>query len=229
METVFLPKTGRSYPSLREKMKLPSAASVTATTSSQSRLAHRGNRNVEKKTRKIEFGWLNYQDTVYKQVRRATGGGTREIIVKKDERVSSILERGKTLFFPGGKSVKGKLEDFDCMLSVTVSGEPLEGSVTLKNLIEQTHHKVLRVYLCTKAKEYSIPELSDEVSYIHLTHAMNLGHLHIHYHPHPAHHWSVLPKDLRIAEGLSLGAVPVVPPIRSSFSNIRPASHRHIN
>lgn len=107
---------------LREKMKLPSAASVTATTSSQSRFALCGNRNASKKTRKVEFGWLNYQDTVYKQVRRATGGGTREIIVNKDERVSTILERGKTLFFPGGTSVKGKLEDFDCMLSVSFGG-----------------------------------------------------------------------------------------------------------
>lgn len=149
--------------SLREKMKLP-AASVTATTSGQSRLAHCGNKNAVRKTRKIELGWLNYQDTAYKQVRRATGGGTREIIVNKDERVSTILERGKILFFPGGTSVKGKLEDFDCMLSVTVSGDPIEGSVTLKDLIEQTQHKVLRVYLCTKAKEYSNPELCDEVS-----------------------------------------------------------------
>ncbi|KAL7370571.1 hypothetical protein ABVT39_004183 [Epinephelus coioides] len=49
---------------LREKMKLPSAASVTATTSSQSRFALCGNRNASKKTRKVEFGWLNYQDTV---------------------------------------------------------------------------------------------------------------------------------------------------------------------
>lgn len=108
---------------LKDQMKLPSNSSVTATTSIQSRLALHENKNAEKKTRKVELGWMNYQDSMYKQVRMAAGGGTREIIVKKHEMVSSILERGKTLFSPGGTSMKGKLEDFECMLSVT--GNPL--------------------------------------------------------------------------------------------------------
>lgn len=83
---------------LREKMKLPSTA--TATSSFKSKPTLLGNKNAEKKTRKIELGWLNYQDSMYKQVRRPTGGGTREIVVSKDDTVSTIIEKGKTLFFP---------------------------------------------------------------------------------------------------------------------------------
>lgn len=98
---------------------------------------------------------MNYQDSMFKQVRRATGSGTRELIVKKHETVSSILERVKTCFFPGGTSMK------DCMLFVTVSGEPLDGSVTVGSLYEQTNHKVGRVYLCTKKLECNNPEPCD--------------------------------------------------------------------
>lgn len=45
---------------LRQKMKLPSNASATATCNSHSRLGV-GNKNAEKKTRKIELGWMNCQ------------------------------------------------------------------------------------------------------------------------------------------------------------------------
>lgn len=94
---------------LREKMKFPSTSSVTTTTSIQLRLALCGNKKAERKTRKVELGQMNYQDSMYKQVRRATGGVTREIIAKKHETVSSMLERGKTLYFPGGTSMKEQI------------------------------------------------------------------------------------------------------------------------
>ncbi|XP_055026977.2 uncharacterized protein [Misgurnus anguillicaudatus] len=149
---------------LREKMKLPSTASATATSSFKSKPTLLGNKNAEKKTRKIELGWLNYQDSMYKQVRRPTGGGTREIVVSKDDTVSTIIEKGKTLFFPNGTSMKGKLEDFEVMLSVIGSDEPLEGSVTVGSLLEQTNYKILRLYLCTKPKDCSDSELSDETT-----------------------------------------------------------------
>lgn len=145
-------------------MKLPSTASATATSSFNSKPTLRGNKNAEKKTRKIKLGWLNYQDSMYKQVRRPTGGGTREIVVSKDDTVSKILDKGKTLFSPNGTSTKGKLEDFEFMLSVIGSEEPLEGSVTVGSLLAQTNYKILRLYLCTKPKDCSDSELSDETT-----------------------------------------------------------------
>lgn len=60
---------------LREKMKFPSTSSVTTTTTIQLRLALCENEKVL--SRKVELGWMNYQDSMYKQVRRATGGVTR--------------------------------------------------------------------------------------------------------------------------------------------------------
>jgi len=42
---------------------------------------------------------MSYQDGGYKQVRRPKGGGTREIVVKKEDTVSNILDIGRT-FFP---------------------------------------------------------------------------------------------------------------------------------
>ena len=144
---------------LREKMKLPS----TANRSINSKERLHGNKNAEKKTRKIELGWMNYQDSMYKQVRKPTGGGTRELVISKEDTVSSILEKGKTLFFPNGESTKGKIEDFECMLSLIGSEKPLESSATIGSLYEQTNHKILRVYLCTKPKDCD-SDLSDETT-----------------------------------------------------------------
>lgn len=44
---------------LREKMKLPAIQNQKKTGV--------GNKNAESKTRKIELGWMNYQDSSYKQ------------------------------------------------------------------------------------------------------------------------------------------------------------------
>lgn len=41
---------------------------------------------------------MNYQDDSYKQVRRPKGGGTREIVVKKEDTVSKVLDIGRKLF-----------------------------------------------------------------------------------------------------------------------------------
>ena len=58
-----------------------------------------GNKNAERKTRKIELGWMNYQDSMYKQVRKPTGGGTRELVVSK-EQFPAFWKRGKPFFSP---------------------------------------------------------------------------------------------------------------------------------
>lgn len=72
---------------LREKMKLPAIQNQ--------KKKGVGNKNAESKTRKIELGWMNYQDSSYKQVRRPKGGGTQEIVVKKEDTVLNVLNIGK--------------------------------------------------------------------------------------------------------------------------------------
>ena len=104
---------------LRAKMKLTSSSQATTISSNHTRPAlGLGNKNAARKTRKIELGWMNYQDGYFRQVRRLTGGGTREIIARKDDSVNKIPGDGKKMFFHKGKSSKGRVEDFDLRLCV---------------------------------------------------------------------------------------------------------------
>lgn len=41
------------------------------------------------------MGWMNYQNHMFKQVRRPTGGGTGEMTVNKNDMVCVLLEKGK--------------------------------------------------------------------------------------------------------------------------------------
>ncbi|KAK9981748.1 hypothetical protein ABG768_001272, partial [Culter alburnus] len=104
---------------------------------------------------------MNYQDDSYKQVRRPKGGGTREIVVKKEDTVSKVLDIGRKLFFPDGESTKGNADDFNFMLCVTGSEEPLREVQTTGDLYEATHYKVLRLYMCTRLKDQNSDQ-SDE-------------------------------------------------------------------
>lgn len=71
---------------IRAKMKLPSSGQATASSSNPTCSGlGLGNKNAVRKTRKLELGWMNYQDGYFRQVRRPTGGGTREIIARKDD------------------------------------------------------------------------------------------------------------------------------------------------
>lgn len=56
------------------KLRLPSPYAGTELTNRRFRM---GNRNAERQTRKIEMGWMDYQNHTFKQVTRPTGGGTR--------------------------------------------------------------------------------------------------------------------------------------------------------
>ncbi|XP_053569278.1 uncharacterized protein LOC128659724 [Bombina bombina] len=132
-----------------------------------------GNKNAERKTRQMELGWLHYQAFCYKQVRRPLGGGTRIINVKKDDTVSNIMDIGKNLFFPNGISKKGRLVDMDIMVSLLGTYEPLQPDLTVRNLFDQTQHKHLRLYICSKPKvsdhcpNRSMPSTSADSPYRH--------------------------------------------------------------
>ncbi|XP_065110919.1 carbohydrate sulfotransferase 10 isoform X1 [Paramisgurnus dabryanus] len=121
--------------------------------SNQKKKYGHGNKNAETKTRKIELGWMHYQNCSYKQVRRPNGGGTREIVVKKEDTVSYVLDIGKKLFFPEGESTKGNADDSNFMLCVSGSEEPLKENQTIVSLYEATHYKILRLYVCTRLRD----------------------------------------------------------------------------
>lgn len=138
---------------LRSKMRLSSTSGPAPTaTQSRNRIGV-GNKNAERGTRKIEVGWMNYHNGVMKQVRRPTGGGTREIIVRKSDTMKKILEDAKKMFFPNGKSTKGHMDEFEFTLCVMGSDEPLEETLSVTSVYDTTRHKILRLYVCSKRKD----------------------------------------------------------------------------
>lgn len=73
----------------------------------------------------------------------------------------AFSKRGKHFFIPNGRSKKGKIDDFEFMLCLMGSEKPLDGNITIGHLYEQSHHKLLRIYLCTRAKDVTDTDLSD--------------------------------------------------------------------
>ena len=111
-------------------------------------------------TKKIQLGWLHFQETVdrYVSIRQSKGGGTREITVCLDTTASQIIERAKELFFPDGVSSFGKEEDMSFSLAnfkqeliteVLVSGSKLP--FTLQRYINSTKLPKVRLYLTSKS------------------------------------------------------------------------------
>jgi hypothetical protein len=125
---------------------------ITATVSNKRKKWTRlkGNENARKCKRKIEMGWL-YTDgeNRTKQVRQNHGGGTRAISVDTSLTSEELVELGKGLFFPGGKSVKGDMRNFVFSIA-TFDRSPLDSSKTIADLYEDTGFKILRLYLWTK-------------------------------------------------------------------------------
>ena len=124
----------------------------------------KGNTNAQKKNRRVELGWLDYDeiDQSYKQVRSQKGGGTRQLVVGKNEGEDVILETGKMLFFPNGKSKKGTVDEFT--FSVQDFRGCGMGTSTIAELYEETSVKILRLYVCTKHSHVNQPLSSEDSS-----------------------------------------------------------------
>ncbi|XP_060767144.1 uncharacterized protein LOC132874766 [Neoarius graeffei] len=120
-----------------------------------------GNTFATKVTQRVEMGWLNFESGTYHQIRTRNGGVTRHLSVQKSITMGELLQTGKDLFFPNGRSSKGLMEDFDIDIHdyshVIVSPE-----VTVGQLYDQTKLRMLRVYVSSKAKNVTL--ISDESS-----------------------------------------------------------------
>ena len=113
--------------------------------------------NAHKDTRKLEVGWMDfdYATKELKQVRSQGGGGTREIRANKSEGLDNLLATAKGLFFPDGKSKRGKIEDYEVDIQDFRGCEM--GNSTVGELYENAKSRVLRLYLCTKKKNRDQP------------------------------------------------------------------------
>lgn len=120
-----------------------------------------GNRFAVKVTRRVEMGWLNFQSGTYHQIRTRNGGGTRHLSVQKSITMGELLQTGKDLFFPNGHSLKGPVEDFDFDIR-DYTHNVVSPEETVAQLYEQSKLRMLRVYVCSKAKDLVL--ISDESS-----------------------------------------------------------------
>ncbi|XP_054593176.2 uncharacterized protein [Nothobranchius furzeri] len=132
------------------KMKSKTRGSVSGTPDEpQSTMARQKNMAAEKTSRKVEIGWLHFGSNGYSQVRTNSGGGTRHATLAKTTTVAQIMELGKELFFPDGRSTKGPAEDFTFGICDFKKNKiPLDS--TIGQMYEQTKLKLLRFYICTK-------------------------------------------------------------------------------
>ncbi|KAF3852008.1 hypothetical protein F7725_005363, partial [Dissostichus mawsoni] len=106
-------------------------------------------------TRRVEIGWLNFEKGKYYQVRTRNGGGTRHMSVQKTMTMEELLDIGKALFFPNGKSAKGPLKDFKYdVRDFSHCPVPLEN--TVQQLYDQTKLRMLRIYTCSKEKDKEV-------------------------------------------------------------------------
>ncbi|KAK1897575.1 UDP-N-acetylmuramoyl-L-alanyl-D-glutamate--26-diaminopimelate ligase [Dissostichus eleginoides] len=114
-----------------------------------------GNKHASKDTRRVEIGWLNFEKGKYYQVRTRHGGGTRHMSVQKTMTMEELLDIGKALFFPNGKSAKGPLKDFKFdVRDFSHCPVPLEN--TVQQLYDQTKLRMLRIYTCSKEKDKEV-------------------------------------------------------------------------
>ena len=61
-----------------------------------------GNTNAKREMRRIELGWLDFDNKIgdFRQVRTQSGGGTRSLNIPVSASQEDVIEVGKNLFFP---------------------------------------------------------------------------------------------------------------------------------
>ncbi|XP_076154866.1 uncharacterized protein LOC143138252 [Alosa pseudoharengus] len=120
-------------------------------------MARHKNTNAIRSKRRIEVGWLHYQNHCFHQVRSKNGGGTRHLVLEKSTSVKQMMVMAKNLFFPEGKSPKGPIEDFTYEIC-DFKKQPVATTSTIADLYEQSKLKMVRLYLCTRPFVHSITE-----------------------------------------------------------------------
>ncbi|XP_049437634.1 uncharacterized protein LOC125891993 isoform X1 [Epinephelus fuscoguttatus] len=122
------------------------------------RIYAKKNKWAEKKTRRVELGWIHEG----KQVRKRRGGGTRVLDLPKESRKADILQYAKDLFFPNGKNKFGRFETFSHDILDYQEEAVLDEDITIGDLYTVLKMGMLRFYLCTKSLTDEDDEEHDE-------------------------------------------------------------------
>ena len=123
------------------------------------------------KTRKVQLGWLHFDDEkqTFLSVRTAKGGGTREVGVKLSAGKNDIINIAKAMFFPDNKSIFGPeqcmtfgLANFqhEDISRIKVCGVYL--AFTLQRYIEKCKMSRVRLYLTSKSNTFGMSPLKQE-------------------------------------------------------------------
>ncbi|KAI4881305.1 hypothetical protein NFI96_029920, partial [Prochilodus magdalenae] len=114
---------------------------------------HLGNTYAKKKARRVELGWMNYNEKGcnFKQVRTANGGGTKHISINKQATLCEVRRMAERIFFPGGASRFFHLKDVDCDIR-DFSHRRLDENLTVGDLYDTYKVKILRLYIFTKRR-----------------------------------------------------------------------------
>ena len=130
------------------------------------------------KTRKIQLGWMHYNDEKgkYVPVRLQSGGGTRDVSISVDANAEDIIKEAVKLFYPNGKSMcHGMASRMNLQLG-NFKGELVQDNnspanngdemFTLQNYIAKNKLSRVRIYLMSKEKteEDQILEVYDSSS-----------------------------------------------------------------
>ena len=110
-----------------------------------------GNKNAVRHHRKVELDWVNKTPYGYKQVRASYGGGTRNLTVDRQMKMSELLDVALDTFFPDGTSKLGEKNDFKFELR-DFKGECIATHLTVQEVYEQSKLKTLRFHLYSDFK-----------------------------------------------------------------------------
>ena len=115
--------------------------------------------------RKVQFGWLHYdpQQKRYVGVRLAKGGGTRNVSAKRSSDVHDLIALGKSIFFPGGTSFFGRIEDMISTLGNFKGDQISFTDFTLARYITSHALTTVRLYLMTRTVEKDSEECDTEL------------------------------------------------------------------
>uniref|UniRef100_A0A096MIJ3 HECT domain-containing protein n=1 Tax=Poecilia formosa TaxID=48698 RepID=A0A096MIJ3_POEFO len=110
-------------------------------------------KNALKSKRKIEIGWLLYDEQqAFKQVRTRRGGGTRKVDVSKDAKKCEIIQMALGVFFPNGRNREGSITDFEIDLK-HYQEVPIDDKISVGQMFHVTKLTILRFYLTTHKKK----------------------------------------------------------------------------
>ncbi|XP_048749259.1 uncharacterized protein LOC125661328 isoform X1 [Ostrea edulis] len=121
-----------------------------------------------KTSMKISIGWLHFdiERNKYIQVKLKTGGGSRTVDMPVESSYKEMLEKAINIFFPAGKSPKGRIDKFSCVLGNFTQDLIKEDGFSLQQYTETSClSNKPRIYLMTKKKtEEELPSLFELLS-----------------------------------------------------------------